>query len=161
MLVNNTKLLNSDTKETNNMKTLINKTYTGSFDAVFMENAVSFSTKLTFTTREEYLDWVKQWKTEYKLVQRQHTIEKYSCRRNHSITAVKQNHYQKMIDKIPAITAEERSQYDGLMNRFRTEIGLPTWFACSYSLILYMLIYRKAGKIRANVQRNLRLLLVK
>ena len=140
------------------MKSLINRNYTGSFDAVFMENAVAFSTKLTFVTREEYLDWVKQWKTDYKLVERQHTIEKYSYRRDHSATEAKQNHYQKILDKILDVSVEERGQYDALMNRFRTEVGLPTWFSSSYSLVLYMLIYRKAGKLRARTQRNIRVL---
>ena len=140
------------------MKSIINRNYTGSFDAVFMENAVAFSTKLTFVTREEYLAWVKQWKSDCKLVERQHKIERYCGMRDHCITETKKNYYQKRLDTIPDLTVEERAQYDALMNRFRTETGMPTWFTSSYCLVIYMLIHRKAGKLRARTQRNIRVL---
>lgn len=140
------------------MKSLINRNYTGSFDTVFNENAVAFAKKLTFTTRGEYLEWVKQWKTDYKLVERQHKIVRYLGMRDHCITEVKKNLYQKKLDSVTELTVEERSQYDGIMNRFRIDVGLPTWFDSSYSLVLYVLILRKAGKIRAGEKRSERIL---
>lgn len=141
------------------MKNMIyrNETTT-TFAAAFAEAAISLSTKLNFTTREEYLEWVKQWKAAYKLVEKQHRIDTYCYRRDHCITESKSAYYQKKLDAITDPNLEEKTRYSALMTNMRDFAGMKEWFSDSYWLVIYMLVLRKAGKIKAKAQRNARVL---
>jgi hypothetical protein len=45
-----------------------NENHPNSFESDFNATASDFANILTFNTREEYLDWVKTWKEDYKAI---------------------------------------------------------------------------------------------
>jgi hypothetical protein len=140
------------------MKSLI---YRGNspFMTAFMSEATAHASTLKFTTREEYLAWVKNWKEEYKVVERVHRIETLTGKRDRCILPRKIDHYQKLLDKVPDLTDIEKAKYHEVVGRLGIAFGLSSWMMSgSYWIVVAMLVERKASKIRANTQRNLRLL---
>ena len=130
-----------------------------SFASAFMSEAMAHSTALKFTTREEYLAWVKNWKEEYKIVEHKHKIDNLRQKRDRCVLQNKIDNYQKQLDKLPDLTEVQKAKYNEVVGRLAQAFGLPGWMSCnSYWIVIALLVERKAGKIRANVQRNARLL---
>ncbi len=143
------------------MKNLI---YRGNapFMTAFMNEAVAHTSALKFITREEYLAWVKNWKEEYKIVERKHKIDSLCYKRDRCFLQNKIDHYQKQLDAIPDLTDFEKAKYNEVVGRLAQSFGLSNWMVgSSYWIVIAMLVERKASKIRANTQRNLRLLELK
>ena len=84
------------------MHKLIYRDQTLEFKALFMEAAMNHIAKLTFTTREEYLAWVKQWKEDYKNIVHFYTIEKYNS--HPATTEERIKWYANKVDKLKART---------------------------------------------------------
>ena len=141
------------------MNTLINRNKkTTTFEAAFIQSATNYSTKLTFVTREEYLDWVKQWKEDFKLIDRHHKIQCLTWRLNVSRLQPKIDRLQKNIDRLIPLNESEIIRLKQIEAQYINDFKLHPWQVCSHYLFWYMLVKRKAGKIRANVQRTLRLI---
>ena len=130
------------------------------YQARFMQDAMNYSSKLAFVTRDEYLNWVKQWKEDYKLVLKAYVLDKLIVHQSACILPDKIARIQAKIDAIPALTAEETARLNELKTKFMVEhnrdVKWMKWLSL-YELIQHMYVARKAGKIRANAQRNLRL----
>ena len=108
--------------------------------------------KLNFITKDEYLAWVKKWKEDFKIVERQHKIEKYTSMRDSCVLPNKKDYYQKKLDKIEDLTLDEATRYNVLMDEFRKYAGMNAWFKSSYWLTVFGLVQRKASKLRAKSQ---------
>ena len=129
------------------------------FMAAFMSEAMAYSTTLKFTTREDYLTWVKKWKEDYKIVEHKRKIDVLFSRRDNCILPHKKEYYQKRIDNIEPLTDAEKEKYNAIVGRVAQSFGLASWMVCNtYWVVIALLVERKAGKIKANVQRNVRLL---
>ncbi len=141
------------------MKNIIYRNHaTTTFAAAFMNEAMAYSTKLEFNTREEYLAWVKNWKEEYKIVELYHKSCKLSTALDRCQLQSKKDAYQKRLDKLPNMTEEQMAKYKEISGKIASKFGLNQWIASyPYWILIGMLIERKAGKIKARAQRNARL----
>jgi len=129
------------------------------FMTAFVSEAMAHANTLKFTTREEYLSWVANWKEEYKLIERAHKIDNLCWKRDRCVLPNKIEHYQKQLDKLSDLTDAEKAKYNEIVGRLAQTFGLSGWMSRdSYWIVIALLVERKAGKIRANTQRNLRLL---
>lgn len=138
------------------MNTLIYRNKeTTTFTSLFNQLAVDYSSKLTFVTREEYLEWVKKWKEDYKIVDAHHKITKLSGCRDSCVLPKKIEMYQKRLDNIVDLTPEQLVRLKEIEAKYLIEFNLKPWFISSHYLVWYMLIIRKAGKLRAANQREL------
>lgn len=128
-------------------------------DKAFSDAVNKHVEKLTFNTREEYLDWVNRWKEEYRYLCLLRKIEK-----------LQRFTLQEKIVNANKQVAILRSQFDHMKadeiiqritKRISDEYGIKrTWGTWSiYSLILYLLVSRKASKIRASKKREERLIM--
>jgi hypothetical protein len=133
------------------MKTLIYHTQP-TFASGFIYEAEQMMNKLSFITKDEYLDWVKKWKEDYKIVERQHKIEKYWLMRDYCATEAKKERYQKKLDKVQELTSDETARVATLMLELQKYADTGPWFKSSYWLTVYFLVQRKASKLRANSQ---------
>ena len=121
----------------------------GGYTKERFDNAVAAQVeKLTFNTRDEYLIWVKQWKEEYKYMialRRGEKLERFT-----------------LPDKIASAKNKSvilHSQFDPIkIKEIQLKINLQlhtemkkTYFHQfgGYWLIIYLLVLRKASKIRA------------
>ncbi len=138
------------------MKNLVYKNY-NTFNEELLKLAETHSKALTFITRDEYLIWVKQWKEDYKTVLQLHTIEKFTRRRDRSTLQEKIDRFQKILDKIPNLSDEQKARIEVLKKEFLSLWGLNSYTYCSHYLLWHMYVVRKAGKIRAGQQRELRI----
>lgn len=142
------------------MKALIYKTE--SFDSMFNRVAMNHTSKLSFTTKEEYLTWRKQWKEDYNKIVVLHKAESLYWKMTSCRVPEKVEYYTKKHNAIQPI-ADAIKKDDVFMSRYRkyeSEIREfygwgPYWTISSYVMVVYMLIVRKAGKIRANTQWNM------
>lgn len=137
------------------MLNLIYRNRDKDFGALFMDNVHAYDAKkLNFNTREEYIDWVKQWKEDMDFVVYKHTKNKRTWKRDACVRADKISKYQACVDNMPELTTVQTTRYNELMNKFLVDYDLKHWFASSYYLVWYMLIIRKAAKIKAAKQRD-------
>lgn len=129
--------------------------------------------KLTFNTREEYIEWVKQWKGDYNNVVLHHRIDRL-FRRSHvlgyvagktqyqwlPLTSQKAQYRQAKIKRLEAqVTMQENEIVDKLSAQIKNEYNYVRpygQFEC-YNLIHYLLAVRKASKVRAARLREERL----
>jgi hypothetical protein len=143
------------------MNKLIYRNQELDFNALFMEAAMNHTTKLTFITREEYLAWVKQWKEDYKNIVHLYTIEKWE---HHPARLPERIKYFE--DRVKALKAKPgfwaaevvTKRVEEIKQQILTEYSSMYVGRRLYAVVMYLLVARKAGKIRANTQRNLRLL---
>ena len=134
------------------MKTLIYRDSTTTFQSLFDKIAEDFSSKLKFTTKEEYLAWVKNWKFEMNILDRANRVMVYSFKRDACKKQSKIDNYQKKYDSVKVLTPEEEVVWGGVKFRCTQEADINIWQAHLTVLIWYMLALRKAGKIRARKQ---------
>ncbi len=135
------------------MKTMIYRNReTTTFTSCFLYEAEQMANKLTFITKDEYLVWVKKWKEDFKIVERQHRIEKYTSMRDNCVLQTKIDYYQKKLDKVEDLTLDEATRYNVLMFEMQQYSGMNHWFKCGYWLAVYYLVQRKASKLRAAAQ---------
>ncbi len=126
-------------------------------DAVMNKLAEEYVQKLTFNTREEYLVWVKQWKEDMKIVTLYHTTTKYTFMKNGCKRVDKIDRYTNKLNKMPKLTEPQVKRADELMDQYFKDYNLSKYFKSSHYLFWYMLILRKASKIKAGKQRAERL----
>lgn len=127
--------------------------------------------KLTFNTREEYFEWVKQWKEEYNNVVLHYRINELFCR-SHSrtwdgkgwqwtpMTSKKALYKQERIKRLESqVTIKETELRDRLTARIKAEYNYaPDYHQHSfYTLLHYLLAVRHASKLRAGKKREERL----
>lgn len=140
------------------MLNLIYRNRTQPFVTWFNQYAESYdASKLNFNTREEYLDWVKQWKEDMKIVTITHSWERYTYKQGVCQLEEKIKKYQIKLDKLPVLTPEQINRYNVRMQQFLADYDLKPWFSSSFYLVWYMLILRKAAKMKAAKQREKRL----
>lgn len=141
------------------MLNLIYRNRDKDFNAMFMNIVHEYdATKLDFNTREEYLNWVKQWKEDMKIITLEHTVNKYARMRDVCKLPEKINLYQAKIDKLPDYSGEEIARsYGARMKQMLTDYNLKDWVVSSYCLVWYMLILRHAAKRKAAKQRESRI----
>lgn len=134
--------------------------------------------KLAFNTREEYFEWVKQWKEDYKNTVLLHRMEKL-YHRSHDYVWVDGNgrttsggwQYVQKTSKKAALKQskltelkrqhiiDEKSLAIKLHEQIKNEYNYQHW-AGKYSwlvLVRYMLAVRRASKLRAGKKREERL----
>ena len=113
--------------------------------------------KLTFNTRSEYLAWVVQWKEDYRYISATRKISRLS----RYTTAPKIDRANKLIDKINAqFPPEKYTEIDNrLTKQLQDEYGIKFqyWKPSTYNFIMYLLVARKASKLRAAKKREERL----
>jgi hypothetical protein len=153
------------------MKLLVYRTYLphGSFQAEVETEAARLSATLPFNTREEYLSWVKQWKEDYKAVWRSYQIEKYTAKYNACVNVNKVAYYKKKLESIPALTEQEQVSVKRCTENARElykdknpeknayRYDWTVVFTTGYWLVIFMLVQRRASKIRAKIKREERL----
>lgn len=154
------------------MKTLIYCTYqqTSSFEQEFLTEAERLISTLPFTTREEYLIWTKQWKEDYKAVWKSYLREKYNYKYSICKNPAKVEYYKKKLDSVHVLTEVEQACVDRSISLAKS-IYLTTkptdreyiyhWArifdSSRYWLIVFMLIIRKASKLKAAQERDKRI----
>lgn len=128
----------------------------------FNRAALAHVEKLTFNTRSEYLAWVKQWKEDYRCLSVARRIE----RLNRYTTQPKIDRANKLIEKLNVQCPNEKYTeiVDRLANlsmpaQYRTDYGIKFlyWKPSTYNLLMYLLVVRKASKLRAAVKRATRI----
>lgn len=135
------------------MRTLINRNQeTTSFIEIFNKLANDYVSKLTFTSREEYLAWVKQWKEEFKIVEMQHKLEKWNGGKTVCVLPHKIDAYEKKLATVISFTPEQSNRLIDIQAKYALEFNVKPCFICSHHLLWYMLIIRKSGKILAGKQ---------
>jgi hypothetical protein len=142
------------------MQQLIYRNQTLEFQALFMGAAMNHIAKLAFTTRDEYLIWVKQWKEVYNNIVHLYIIQKHEWHSGHCITKERQDWYMAKANRERAkigFWSKEEAQLKvkELEGQIKKEYGM--YVSRFYVDLMYLLVVRKAGKIRANTQRNTRL----
>jgi len=125
---------------------------TTTFISLFNQLATDYTSKLKFITKEEYFSWLKQWKEDYKIIDRKHKVDKFVWFRDHCVIQKKIELYQKRLDAIPDFTPEENARYAVLCDQYLSDFNLKPWFVLTRYLVWYMLIIRTASKLRANSQ---------
>lgn len=139
------------------MKTLINRNKeTTPFDSVFIQLAMNQSSKLPFTTKEEYLTWVKQWKADFKIVSQAYTRQKYEWGRDACQLPEKIARKRAKVNKIAPLTEAENARIGVLNGEFLAAYGLPSYYTCLLYLLWHMLVLRKAGKLKSHAQYVMR-----
>jgi len=144
------------------MLELIYRNRTEAFSPIFIKIAMNHTSKLTFITREEYLLWVKQWKDDYKKISLLHRYQKLVHLRDISVRTEKieklNSQIQSILLKFPGIEfdVELNSRINTIKDQLYSEYKIR--HSSLKVILVYLLMIRKAGKIRANVQRNLRVL---
>jgi hypothetical protein len=135
------------------------KTLRHGYSKTAFDNAVAAHVeKLTFNTQDEYLIWVKQWKEEYNHMVALRKIQKLDrFTRKDKIEAA-----AKMQAAIHEKFDPKRSKeiVDALKLRMLNEYGIQfycTDYYIRYTLIMYLQVVRKAGKIRAGQKMKARL----
>jgi hypothetical protein len=112
--------------------------------------------KLTFNTREEYLLWVQQWKEDYKHILYLRKIEKLG--RFTLPDKIKNAEKQIAIIESKFDRVKAKKIAVELQDKISKEYGLKFyWPLTTYSLIMYLLVARKASKIRAGKKREERI----
>lgn len=154
------------------MKTLVYRTYQqiSSFEHEFLTEAQRISSTLPFTTREEYLVWTKHWKEDYKAVWKSYLREKYNYKYSNCKNPAKVEYYKKKLDSVGVLTEVERACVDRSISLAKSIYltSKPTdreyiyqWArifdASRYWLIVFMLIIRKASKLKATQERDKRI----
>lgn len=127
--------------------------------------------KLTFNTREEYFEWVKQWKEVYNNVVLYHRINTLYARSHYSeyvggkwhrvpLASKKAIYKQNKLKQLETqVTMKENEVVDKLTAEIKNEynyVRTYSSFSC-YTLIHYLLAVRKASKVRAARLREERL----
>lgn len=128
---------------------------TDSFIELFNQLANDYASKLTFVTKEEYLAWLKQWKEDFKLVETQHKFEKWERMKSSCVLPNKIEMYERKLKSLPEYTAEQSKRLLEIQAKYLSDFSLKPWTIASHYVVWYMLILRKAGKIRAGKQRML------
>lgn len=154
------------------MKTLVYRTYhqIGSFEQQSTTEAQRISSTLLFTTRHEYLEWVKQWKIDYKAVWKSYLREKYNYKYSICKNPAKVEYYKKKLDSVPVLTEDEQACVNRSISLAKsiylstrpTHVGyIYDWTrvfdTTRYWLVIFMLIIRKASKLKAAQERDKRL----
>lgn len=140
------------------MHNLIYRNKEHAFNGLIYDHVLAYdANKLKFNTREEYLDWVKQWKEDMKIITHKHTLGCRTWKRDVCIRKDKIEKYQKLVDRMPKLTEEQNARYNARMNMFLADYELKNWFSSSLYLIWYMLIIRFAAKRKAADKRKERL----
>jgi hypothetical protein len=128
------------------------------YDKTAFDNAaLAHVDKLTFNTRSEYLAWVAQWKEDYRFISATRKISRLS----RYTTAPKIERANKLIEKINAEFPPEK--YTEIANRLTKQleveygIKFTYWKPSTYNFIMYLLVARKASKLRAAKKREERL----
>jgi hypothetical protein len=133
------------------------------YEVDFNAAALDYSNILSFNAREEYLDWVKMWKEDYKAIlldYKRRTLEFIAGdtrRREDKRTVAKH-----CLEKLPV------SDPVRFMELWTKKIApelirngcIGPWqiqYPSHYSSIIYMLVLRRAGKMRAGKLRAERL----
>ena len=143
------------------MKKLVNiNKDTTSFETTFNEVANEYANKLRFTTRMEYLVWREQWKMDFAIVERNYMKERYQSRINVCQRPEKIERYTKLLGDLKTLDAAEYA----ILNEIREKyiIDVNPWckeikYIGNRQLVYYMLVIRKAGKIRSKIEREKRL----
>jgi hypothetical protein len=139
------------------MNSLINRNKkTTTFEELFIQLAMNQVSKLPFTTKEEYLAWVDQWKSDFKLVMTQYKFDTWEYKKNGCIRPEKIAYYQKKLDSLPKFTVEDINRYGTLVKQFLAAYNPPCYSSFSLYLVWHMLIVRKAGKLKSHAQYVLR-----
>ena len=143
------------------MQKLMYRNQTLEFRSLFMEAAMNHIGKLTFTTRDEYLIWVRQWKEVYNNIVHLYIIQKNERHAAICRTKERQDWYMARANRERAKTgfwtkAEEHIMVMELEDQIKKEYGM--YVSGLLVDIMYLLVVRKAAKIRANTQRNARLI---
>ncbi len=128
------------------------------YDAIEFEAAAkAHAEKLTFNTREEYLAWVKQWKEEYRYVSALRRIEKLQRFTLPDKIKKAEKQIEQIEKKIDPVKAKDILR--NITDRIEKEYGLKRQYYpwSTYSLIMYLLVSRKASKIRAAKKREERI----
>lgn len=121
----------------------------------FLAAAEKHVEKLTFNTREEYLNWVKEWKEDYKYLSAWQRIGKL-----HRFTK------KEKVDRAEKQVAEIKvkfphAKYNETVTRVKDRLVKEydiKWGTNDYTLIRYMLVIRKASKLRSAIKRQERIL---
>jgi hypothetical protein len=135
--------------------------------SAFDDAAKAHVDKLKFNTREEYLLWVQQWKEDYKHILFLHKLNKLAERLpgewiNMKLVPIeneKRARLEKQMEVLKTKFDENKAKKisDELSQVIQTEQNIH-WIGGSgfstYHLILYLLVCRKASKIRAGVKRE-------
>ncbi len=127
--------------------------------------------KLAFNTREEYFEWVKQWKEEYNNVVLAHRTKKLFDRSHKSYWNGKAMVTEPLTSKKALYRQAKQKQLEAqftmdkdvlrmkLTERIKNEYNYaPQYYQYSFYMLLhYLLAVRKASKIRAAKKREERL----
>lgn len=127
--------------------------------------------KLAFNTREEYFEWVKQWKEVYNNAVLHHRIDRlyrtsHDCVWNGKAyewkprTSKKALYKQAKLEHLKArVTIEENELLSKLTTQIKNEYNYtPAYGSYTfYNLIHYLLAVRRASKLRAAKKREERL----
>jgi murein L,D-transpeptidase YafK len=131
------------------MNKLIYRSSNTNFNAEFVRVAEQLSHKLTFNTRDEYLVWVKQWKEDYKnlanAIRNNRFVWKHDMAKKPERIAYFKAKLDKAID-VPSTFYTER--ISALNNQLFADTGTRAYSDWK-TIAIYLLLLRKAGKIRA------------
>jgi hypothetical protein len=132
------------------MKTLLYKLFGNDPFILAFNNAVeSHLSKLTFNTRDEYLVWVKQWKEDYNLLVTEYKREFLTFQSQPRKREDKRLIAERRLAKLPPAQPEKlAATKDRIAKQLFAEHGVST-YGSIYILLLYMLVVRRADKIRA------------
>lgn len=132
------------------MHTLIYRSSNTNFNAEFARVAEQLSHKLTFNTRDEYLVWVKQWKEDYKNLSNAIRNNRLVWKRDLAQQEEKIARLNEKLTKAPDVPEEfYTTGIASLNNQLFADTGFRSY--SDWKIIaIYLLVLRKAGKIRAN-----------
>jgi hypothetical protein len=118
-------------------------------DSEFLKVAEQLSQKLAFNTRDEYLVWVKQWKDDYKNLS--NAIRNNTITWKHSVARKPERiaYFAAALAKVADVPSEfHKNRLLVLNNQAFADIGCRCYNSRLF-IAWYLLVLRKAGKIRA------------
>jgi hypothetical protein len=132
------------------MHSLFYRSQGQAFAPLFNDAAASFVPQLSFSTKEEYLQWVSQWKAYYRNLSRYQRRNKLLSRCSGYCGAEKAERLTAEANKfIPTLETDTlyRSTHSLLVS-----YGIPTHNLATQ--LTALLVLRKASKLRAAAQRQ-------
>lgn len=131
----------------------MNAVILGKYDQTTFQDAVEKHVeKLTFNTKEEYFSWVSQWKEDYKHISiriKQDKLSRFTLPEK----VAKADEEIKRLDSIsPDKTQQE--VIDRITKQLDVEYGIKFqyWKPSPHTIAMYLLVARRASKLRAGVK---------
>ena len=131
------------------MNSLFYRSQNESFTQLFEQAAQATAGSLPFTNKEEYLQWVKTWKDDYRLISLSYRLSKLEAKR---YAMLRSSPYAGEDAKIRLAETENYLTSISAETKAAIEKVYLKHGVARHHLAITLLVQRRAGKIQAHAQ---------